>query len=61
MRLFNVEEICARTRALGLGGKVTISHGFCLGDITEKKAALRRKRWPKPALRWSLMAAGAAG
>jgi cytosine/creatinine deaminase len=39
MGLFNVQEICARTCALGLGGKVTISHGFCLGDITEKKAA----------------------
>jgi len=39
MGLFNVQEICARTRALGLGGKVTISHGFCLGDITERKAA----------------------
>jgi cytosine/creatinine deaminase len=39
MGLFNVQEICARTRALGLGGKVTFSHGFCLGDITEKKAA----------------------
>ena len=36
--LFNVQEICARTRALGLSGKVTISHGFCLGDITERKA-----------------------
>jgi cytosine/adenosine deaminase-related metal-dependent hydrolase len=40
MGLFNVQEICARTRALGLGGKVTISHGFCLGDITERKAAV---------------------
>jgi len=39
MGLFNVQEICARTRALGLSGKVTISHGFCLGDITERKAA----------------------
>jgi cytosine/creatinine deaminase len=39
MGLFNVQEICARTRALGLGGKVTISHGFCLGGITERKAA----------------------
>jgi cytosine/adenosine deaminase-related metal-dependent hydrolase len=39
MGLFNIQEICARTRAQGLGGKVTISHGFCLGDITEKKAA----------------------
>src|SRR5215475_2376571 len=40
MGLFNVQEICARTRALGLSGKVTISHGFCLGDTTERKAAL---------------------
>ncbi len=40
MGLFNVHEICARTKALGLGGKVTISHGFCLGDITERKAAI---------------------
>jgi cytosine deaminase len=39
MGLFNVQEICARTKALGLGGKVTISHGFCLGGITERKAA----------------------
>jgi cytosine deaminase len=39
MGLFNVQEICARTKALGLGGRVTISHGFCLGGITERKAA----------------------
>src|SRR5215208_5442536 len=39
MGLYNVQEICARTKALGLGGKVTISHGFCLGGITERKAA----------------------
>ena len=39
MGLFNVQEICARTKALGLGGKVTISHGFCLGDVAERKAA----------------------
>jgi len=38
MGLFNVQEICARTKALGLGGKVTISHGFCLGGVTERKA-----------------------
>lgn len=39
MGLFNVQEICARTKAPGLAGKVTISHGFCLGSITERKAA----------------------
>jgi cytosine/creatinine deaminase len=40
MGLFNVHEICARTKALGLAGKVTISHGFCLGDVAERKAAI---------------------
>jgi cytosine/creatinine deaminase len=39
MGLFNVHEICARTTALGLAGKVTISHGFCLGQVTESQAA----------------------
>jgi len=39
MGLFNVQEICDRTKALGLVGKVTISHGFCLGGVTERKAA----------------------
>jgi cytosine deaminase len=38
MGLFNVHEICARTKTLGLGGKVTISHGFCLSQITERQA-----------------------
>lgn len=37
MGLFNVQEICARTRAAGLGNRVTISHGFCLGDVAESK------------------------
>ena len=37
MGLFNVQEICARSLALGLQGKVTISHGFCLGGIAESK------------------------
>src|ERR1700676_1350523 len=39
MGFFNVQEICTRPKALGLVGKVTISHGFCLGSITERKAA----------------------
>ncbi|MBP0444821.1 amidohydrolase family protein [Roseomonas sp. SSH11] len=37
MGLFSLQEICARTRALGLQGRVTISHGFCLGGIAESK------------------------
>ena len=37
MGLFSIQEICARTKALGMQGKVTISHGFCLGGITESK------------------------
>ena len=38
MGLFNIQEICARAKALGLGGKVTISHGFSLGQISERQA-----------------------
>jgi cytosine/creatinine deaminase len=34
----NLREICERTAALGLGGKVTVSHGFCLGMVAERKA-----------------------
>jgi cytosine/adenosine deaminase-related metal-dependent hydrolase len=35
--LYGVQEICARTRALGMQGKVTISHGFGLGAVAESK------------------------
>lgn len=31
--LFEIEEIAARTRALGMHGKVAISHAYALGDI----------------------------
>jgi cytosine deaminase len=36
--LFSLEEICTRTKALGLEGKVTISHAFCLGMVPESVA-----------------------
>ncbi|CDX27183.1 Cytosine deaminase [Mesorhizobium sp. ORS 3324] len=32
--LFEIEEIAARTKALGMGGKVAISHAYALGDIS---------------------------
>ncbi len=32
--LFELDLIAERTRALGLGGKVTVSHAYCLGDAT---------------------------
>ena len=35
--LYSVQEICARAVAHGMHGSVTISHGFCLGGITESK------------------------
>lgn len=34
MGVFSIEEIAARTRALGLQGKVVVSHAYCLGDVT---------------------------
>ncbi len=35
--LYDIEEICARTKAHGMQGRVTISHGFCLGMLAEAK------------------------
>jgi cytosine/creatinine deaminase len=32
---FSLEEICERTKALGMRDKVTISHAFCLGMVAE--------------------------
>ena len=29
---FSLDLICERTRALGMRGKVTVSHAFCLGS-----------------------------
>ena len=33
MGLFSIEEIAARTRALGMQGQVVISHAYALGDV----------------------------
>ncbi|WP_082012613.1 amidohydrolase [Belnapia sp. F-4-1] len=35
--LFSLAEIAARTRAHGMQGRVTISHGFCLGALAESR------------------------
>jgi cytosine deaminase len=40
MGLFTIEQIAARTRALGMAGHVAVSHAYCLGDLPE--AALRK-------------------
>lgn len=37
MGLFSLTEFCTRVRAHGMQGKATVSHGFCLGGITESK------------------------
>lgn len=39
MGLFSIQEICTRTKSLGMRGQVTISHGFALGGIAESKQA----------------------
>ncbi|KWE75815.1 cytosine deaminase [Burkholderia ubonensis] len=36
MGAFSLDLILQRTAALGMQGKVTISHGFCLGEIDER-------------------------
>lgn len=35
--LFTLAEICARTRAAGMQGRVWVSHGFCLGAAPEPR------------------------
>jgi len=35
----SMELICERTRALGMQGRVTISHAFCLGSVDDARAA----------------------
>lgn len=37
MGAFSLDLILQRTEALGMQGKVAISHGFCLGDVTERE------------------------
>lgn len=46
MGLFSMELIIERTRALGMGGKVVISHAFCLGapEVDGMIAALAEAR-----------------
>ncbi|MFD1327015.1 amidohydrolase family protein [Mycoplana ramosa] len=36
--IFEIEQICARTQALGMSGKVAISHAYGLGDVPEDLA-----------------------
>jgi len=37
--LFEIEEICARTKALGMQGRVVVSHAYALGDISPEALA----------------------
>ncbi|MBT5435516.1 MAG: amidohydrolase family protein [Rhodospirillaceae bacterium] len=37
MGAITIEMMAERTAALGLKGKATVSHGFCLGDVDEKR------------------------
>lgn len=37
MGAFSLDLILQRTEALGMQGQVAISHGFCLGDVTERE------------------------
>lgn len=36
--LYTIEEICARTRALGMAGRVAVSHAYGLGDLAPDAA-----------------------
>lgn len=54
-----LHAIAARTKTLGLGGKVTVSHAYCLGQVDE--AAVDRTATALAAAGVSLMTNGPAG
>jgi cytosine/creatinine deaminase len=45
--MFEIEQICARTEALGLGGRVAVSHAYSLGEISEDLLARTADRLAK--------------
>ena len=47
MGAFSLELILDRTVALGLQGRVAISHGFCLGDLPERECEALLARMAK--------------
>jgi cytosine deaminase len=47
MGALSLELILDRTEALGMTGKVAISHGFCLGDLPEREAQVLLERMAK--------------
>ena len=48
---FEIEQIAARTRALGMEGQVAISHAYGLGDISEDRSRQSPTTSPAPASR----------
>ena len=47
MGAFSLELILQRTEALGMQGQVAISHGFCLGDVSERERDVLLARMAK--------------
>jgi len=47
MGAFSLDLILQRTEALGMQGQVAISHGFCLGDLTERERDVLLARMAK--------------
>ena len=47
MGAFSLDLILQRTEALGMQGKVAISHGFCLGDVSEREREVLLARMAK--------------
>ncbi|MGJ7525578.1 amidohydrolase family protein [Variovorax sp. GB1P17] len=47
MGAFSLDLILQRTEALGMHGQVAISHGFCLGDVSEREREVLLARMAK--------------
>lgn len=45
--MYEIEQICARSEALGLAGRVAVSHAYCLGEISDGLLARTAERLAK--------------
>jgi cytosine/adenosine deaminase-related metal-dependent hydrolase len=58
--LSSIREICRRTSGLGMNGKVTISHGFCLGMVDESRVKETAHKMAKAGVSLCTHGAGAS-
>jgi cytosine/adenosine deaminase-related metal-dependent hydrolase len=58
--IHSIQRICERTETLNMQGKVTVSHGFSLGMVTEKKSRETAERMARAGVSLVTHGAGAS-